>query len=71
MHKATFNGNQIEEINHITFTFVENNVSNSPKLMGASFLGNHRLFYFASISKFRCRRVVLPIQMKERTSMSY
>ena len=34
------------------FTFNENTIGNSPKVMSAKFLGSDGLFYFSSISKF-------------------
>ena len=48
MQKTTHRGHWIEEV----FTFVENTIGNSPKVLRAKFLGSDGLFCFTSICKF-------------------
>ena len=50
MQKTTPLGNWIEEYSR--FTFVENSLSNLPKVPKAKFQGSERLFCFISICKF-------------------
>ena len=51
MQKATPLSSSEEKV-HSRFTFVENTMSNSPKVLRAKFLGSDGLFCFSNIYKF-------------------
>ena len=66
------------------FTFVENTINNSPKVLTAKFLGSDRVFCFISSFKktfatitsqselyFRFRRFILLVETKRVISMNY